>query len=504
MKQLWVITSGVVNSPVLRELKNRHDVAFLTEEEFAESGQTIPASDRVYVAAESSLAVVLDRMEDEAVAETVRILKDKYACRTLLRAIHPDFYFEKVALAGLQRLAVDRKCVVKPARGFFGVGVQVVDEHTDMAEVEKKLVDELAHYRAFYPESVLSQSELIVEQFVEGAEYAVDMFYDSAGTPRFTAFYCHPASKNPEYCHLLYYTSGGTVQLLRGPMTTFFEKLAEHVAVNGLAIHAEFKLDSGRLIPIELNPMRFGGEGLADLTFHAFRVNPYVAFLTENAPDLEALTADDPTYYAWVLGYTPPGQSSTDYRPQRNRFRSLLPGVIADTALNFERHPAFSISYLRTDSYDVVDNILATEFREFFTKRQTLSKTTYEALRRWGIEETIAPGELLWAIGDPGEWFAVLLEGELEVLAESGGVIRVVEVGGIIGELAALDGLPRSAAVRSRTQAHILRIPGAALRELVHVSSDFLEELFWIQVDRLRSMRPPAIATAAPPLASFE
>jgi len=69
------------------------------------------------------------------------------------------------------------------------------------------------------------------------------------------------------------------------------------------------------------------------------------------------------------------------------------------------------------------------------------------------------------------------------------GQLFVVTAGGIIGELAALDGLPRSAAVRSTSNAVVLRIPGGALRELVHVSHDFLEELFWIQVDRLRSMR---------------
>jgi CRP-like cAMP-binding protein len=153
----------------------------------------------------------------------------------------------------------------------------------------------------------------------------------------------------------------------------------------------------------------------------------------------------------------------------RNKFRSSLSGVIADVALDYEHQPGFSISYLQTDDYATIEQILATEFRDFFTRRQTLSLQTYERLRPRGIEEQRSPGEVLWKIGELGNWFCVVLEGELEIRGESGTVIRTVPRGGIDGELSALDGLPRSATALARTRTNVLRIPGGALRELVHL-----------------------------------
>ena len=43
-------------------------------------------------------------------------------------------------------------------------------------------------------------------------------------------------------------------------------------------IHGEFKLDKGKLLPIEMNCMRYGGMGLGNLAYHALGVNPLSAF----------------------------------------------------------------------------------------------------------------------------------------------------------------------------------------------------------------------------------
>ena len=93
--------------------------------------------------------------------------------------------------------------------------------------------------------------------------------------PVFISTYRDPAPKNPGYCHLLYYTSAEVIRRLCARLVAFFDALAKLTPVDGLAIHGEFKLEGGQLFPIELNPMRFAGCGLADLAFHAFGINPY-------------------------------------------------------------------------------------------------------------------------------------------------------------------------------------------------------------------------------------
>src|SRR5262245_4671264 len=54
----------------------------------------------------------------------------------------------------------------------------------------------------------------------------------------------------------------------------FFTRLNDSLGARSFPIHAELKLDGGRFMPIELNPMRYGGFGLADLTWHAFGFDP--------------------------------------------------------------------------------------------------------------------------------------------------------------------------------------------------------------------------------------
>src|SRR5207245_9310769 len=91
-----------------------------------------------------------------------------------------------------------------------------------------------------------------------------------------------------------------------------------------------------------------------------------------------------------------------------------------------------------------------------------LSKT-FEELRRIGAEAEVSRGSLLWRQGDAGDEVVVLLEGLFDIVRESPEgdpvVIRTVDAGAILGEMAAMDGLARSAAVRASTACRVLRVP---------------------------------------------
>jgi diguanylate cyclase (GGDEF)-like protein len=60
--------------------------------------------------------------------------------------------------------------------------------------------------------------------------------------------------------------------------------------------------------------------------------------------------------------------------------------------------------------------------------------------------------------------------------------------GAVVGEMAALDGQARSATVRARSPVRILRIPAGRFREFLRARPDVLEELFWLQLERVRSL----------------
>jgi diguanylate cyclase (GGDEF)-like protein len=127
---------------------------------------------------------------------------------------------------------------------------------------------------------------------------------------------------------------------------------------------------------------------------------------------------------------------------------------------------------------------------------------TLEELKRIGEESEMSRDALLWRQGDTGDEVVVLLEGLFDVVREGPEgepvVIRTVDAGAILGEMSALDGHARSAAVRAGSQCRILRVPGDEFRALIRSRPDLLEELFWQQVAWVRSLTEEVARTHRP------
>jgi diguanylate cyclase (GGDEF)-like protein len=109
-----------------------------------------------------------------------------------------------------------------------------------------------------------------------------------------------------------------------------------------------------------------------------------------------------------------------------------------------------------------------------------------------GEERGLEAGALLWREGDPGDHVILLVEGRLEVSHQAPDgeeiTIRHLYPGAVAGEMAALDGQARSATVRARVASRVLMVPAGRFREFLRARPDLLEQLFWLQVERVRSL----------------
>jgi CRP/FNR family cyclic AMP-dependent transcriptional regulator len=98
---------------------------------------------------------------------------------------------------------------------------------------------------------------------------------------------------------------------------------------------------------------------------------------------------------------------------------------------------------------------------------RALSEDACLALARTGGPVDLAAGGLLCQAGDPGEAVFVILEGEIEIRRASPGgrETRLVSLarGDVAGEMAALDGGPRSADMVATRRTRLWRIPRSAL-----------------------------------------
>lgn len=122
---------------------------------------------------------------------------------------------------------------------------------------------------------------------------------------------------------------------------------------------------------------------------------------------------------------------------------------------------------------------------------EEISDSIFAELARVGTEAALPPGSVLWKEGDPGGSVAFLIEGTLEVLNKTAEdqevVLRTMGAGTIVGELSS-EGGPRSASVRARTACRIIKVPAAVFRDLLRRRPDILEELYRIQVERVRDL----------------
>ena len=79
----------------------------------------------------------------------------------------------------------------------------------------------------------------------------------------------------------------------------------------------------------------------------------------------------------------------------------------------------------------------------------------------------LEPGELLFQAGDPGDAVYVIVDGEVEVRNSTldGREVRLVALGpgALVGEMAALDGGPRSADVAATRRARLWRVARSAM-----------------------------------------
>jgi hypothetical protein len=363
----YIITGKGYVSELIKQVDR--DVKIISEDEFKNSNLMIKTGDKVYAPTESALEIILERTEDTTFTNAVNLLKDKHKFRELMSNMYPDFFFAKTTIDELEKIELDRdkKYIIKPTKGFFGTAVKELNKDTEISEIAKEIRKELEENSRYFSESILSKNELIIEQFVEGEEYAVDMYFNENGQPEILNIYHHPLPERNEYFHVLYYTNKDIFDRLYDRLNAIFIELNYHLKINNFPIHAEFKLENDKLIPIEMNPLRFGGFGLADLAYHAFGFNPFNAFFSNFKPNWQEIWDErNEHHFGWVLGYNGTDIDVETHTPDDEAYLRYLGDTLHYVEIDHKENPVFSIAYVKDNCSTSLQCFLKTEFNDFF------------------------------------------------------------------------------------------------------------------------------------------
>lgn len=118
----------------------------------------------------------------------------------------------------------------------------------------------------------------------------------------------------------------------------------------------------------------------------------------------------------------------------------------------------------------------------------TIASIDFQMLANAGFPPVRYPaGDVIFAEGDKGDAMFVVRTGEVTI--ERGGrVMETLSGGGVFGEMALIDGSPRSATVRAKTDCEVAPINEKTFLFLVHETPFFAIAVMRTLADRLRRM----------------
>jgi carbamoylphosphate synthase large subunit len=298
------------------------------------------------------------------------------AFRELTRSLVPDFYFQAVKMADLANMPypeLGQPLIIKPATGFMSEGVHKVFDADDWDQTKDRILTDRENSRDLYPPEVVDSTSLIIEECINGEEYAVDAYFDGNGEAVILNILKHTFSSSDDVGDRVYTSSAEIINKNLSDFTAFSTAIGKLAGVRNFPAHIELRKDaSGTLVPIEINPLRFGGWcTTADLTYHAYGFNPYVYYYSQLKPDWKEILKDKAgKLYSIIIldnstGLDPDKISGFDYQKLLSDFENPL----ELRQFDFREYPVFGFLFTETSVRNEVEleQILVSDLKEYIS-----------------------------------------------------------------------------------------------------------------------------------------
>ena len=366
-------TIPVIHNHVITEFAQGRNLNLLSEEEAIKlfNGSRYPL---LYTNSENSISWIENKLQHTSLPEKIRIFKNKTLFRDLIRDMFPDYFYKSVLVDELENLDVTGfpfPFIIKPAVGFFSLGVYKVERVEDWSETIKTILKEIDLIKDLYPPEVLHTGEFIIEECINGDEFAIDCYFNNEGNPVVLNIMKHIFSSGTDVNDRVYITSKAIIENYRDPLTKFLSEIGKRADLQNFPAHVEVRIDeNGKVAPIEVNPLRFGGWcSTPDLAWHAFGINLYEYLFQQKKPDWNSIleNKDGAVFSNIVLnnstGIEGKNIQSFDYERLLADFEKPLELRKAD----FGKFPLFGFLFCETREQNMreLERILMSDLKEY-------------------------------------------------------------------------------------------------------------------------------------------
>jgi hypothetical protein len=335
----------------------------------------------LYSNSENAISWIEKNLSFSKLPSQIQLFKNKILFRELLKDAFPNYFFKGVQLSELSKIetaTLKFPLILKPAVGFFSLAVHKVDNALEWQTVLANIEQEIESFKGMYPKEVVDVSDFIIEQYIEGEEYAVDCYFNKNGDPVVLNVMHHIFSSDKDVSDRVYSTSKEIIEKHKLKIESFLKIVGEKAQLKNFPMHVEIRVDSNNtIIPIEINPLRFGGWcTTGDMSYFAYGFNSYEQFLYQKTPNWDAIfeTRKDTLYSLIVLdnnsGINEKDIASFDYELLLKDFKKPLNLREVD----FRKYAVFGFLFIETskENKDEINTILASNLRKYITVKNAV------------------------------------------------------------------------------------------------------------------------------------
>ncbi len=371
-KTILEMNLPILKTELIEEFNLDKNIIFLNSNEFINKVKK-EQEVLIYTNSENPINWIVNNLSFTDLPKKINLFKDKLKFRRLLRNIYPNFFYREVRFDELEEIDIKEiktPFIIKPAIGFFSIGVYKVNNALEWKNVVKKLKAEKNKMSSNYPIEVINTNKFIIEENIEGEEFAIDIYYDKKGKPVILNILKHIFSSSEDVSDRIYITSKQIIEKYHDLFLNFLFEMGDLVNLKGFPMHIEFRVNKDEnIIPIEVNPMRFAGWCTTDIANYAYGINVYEYFFKQKEPQWEEILENKKDkIYSIVVADLPKDIKLKDIKEiDYDKFKSYFENPLEMRKIDYAKYGVFAFLFAETSSnnWKELDGILNLDLKQY-------------------------------------------------------------------------------------------------------------------------------------------
>jgi len=302
LKTVETLKIPVLKNEITKKYQEEYSLELIEDKEFIERYQE---DSKLYTNSENSLEFIYNNLPMDKKIKTIHMFKNKAEFRSIIKEIYPDFYYTTISYDKLPTFDISNiklPVILKPNQGFFSLGVYTIYTKKDWTCAIEEIKELAKKEKNPFNEEVISHSEYIIEEYITGEEYAVDGYYNEKGNVVILNILKHIFASKNDVSDRLYITSTDIIKTYFKPLEFILTNVNKNLKIKNFPFHFEVRIDGEKIVPIEMNPLRFAGWCTTDIAFYSYGINTYQCFFQNQKPDWEKVFAENKdVVYAMVI-----------------------------------------------------------------------------------------------------------------------------------------------------------------------------------------------------------